>query len=80
MLTPTELKVLDALNEPMTVERVANKFGYRKDTARTFIKKLLETGCVEHDGFEGRSKVFRATGKKPSEPKTLGFTVFGVRI
>jgi predicted transcriptional regulator len=80
MLTPTEEKILAALDKPMTRTAVALKLGYKPDSINPSIKKLLEFDCIREAGVLNRSKVYEATGNRPRTKGTLGFTVLGVRI
>jgi hypothetical protein len=80
MLAPSEQKVLDALDGQMTTKAWSEKVGYKPDTLNPIVKKLVDLECIVCVGKEGRQNVYQSTGKKPNENKTLGFTVFGVRI
>jgi Mn-dependent DtxR family transcriptional regulator len=79
-MTPAESKVLEAIDGPMTRQDIAAKLGWKVDSINEYIRNLEVLGCVVQVGLEGRRKIYEPTGKKPNENKTLGFTVFGVRI
>lgn len=80
MLTPTEKIILQTLEERMTRKQWADKCNYKIDSLNPIIRKLVRIGCIEEVGFSGKEKLYEATGRVPTESKTLGFTVFGVRI
>jgi GTP-sensing pleiotropic transcriptional regulator CodY len=79
-MTPAEKRVLEALDKPMTRKQWAEKIGYKTSVLNDVARKLEALGCVTCVGMQGKSKLFEATGKMPNENKTLGFTIFGVRI
>lgn len=80
MLTETEKKILEALDQPLTKKQWSEKIGYKKDSINPTIRKLNDLGCITSPGFAGKERLYESTGKIPEGPKTLGFTVFGVRI
>jgi len=79
-MTPTEKKILDAIDQPMTRREIEKKLGYKPDSINGAIKSLIDSGCIAYVGTENKKKLYDVTGKVPNENKTLGFTIFGVRI